>query len=83
MAGIMTGAVTNTPSLGAAKSVLTELSNVNPGVTYHDPANGYAIAYPFGAVGEILLIILFQKLFRINLKREKDRFEVWIGLGFF
>ncbi len=75
MAGIMTGAVTNTPSLGAAKSVLKEVGAANATATYNDPANGYAIAYPFGAIGEILLIILFQRLFRINLNKEQDRFE--------
>lgn len=75
MAGIMTGSVTNTPSLGAAKSVLKEVAATKPGVTFNDPANGYAIAYPFGAVGEILLIILFQRLFRINIQKEHSDFE--------
>ncbi len=75
MAGIMTGAVTNTPSLGAAKSVLNEWSAAHPGVKVGEPANGYAIAYPFGAVGEILLIIIFQRVFRINLKKEQQDFE--------
>lgn len=75
MAGIMTGAVTNTPSLGAAKSVLKEVAALEPGRSYSDPANGYAVAYPFGAIGEILLIILFLKIFRINLKKEQDVFE--------
>lgn len=75
MAGIMTGAVTNTPSLGAAKSVLKEVAATHPGATYSDPANGYAIAYPFGAIGEIILIILFQRIFRINIKKEQDSFE--------
>ncbi|MCC6760219.1 MAG: putative transporter [Chitinophagaceae bacterium] len=74
MAGIMTGAVTNTPSLGAAKSVLKEVAAVKQG-TYADPANGYAIAYPFGAVGEILLIILFMKIFKVKVKDEQQRFE--------
>jgi putative transport protein len=75
MAGIMTGAVTNTPSLGAAKSVLKEVAATQPGRNFGDPANGYAIAYPFGAIGEILLIILFQRLFRINLQKEQAAFE--------
>lgn len=74
MAGIMTGAVTNTPSLGAAKSVLKEVAAVKQ-ATYADPANGYAIAYPFGAVGEILLIVLFLKIFKINVSKEQELFE--------
>ncbi|HSC54222.1 MAG TPA: putative transporter [Phnomibacter sp.] len=75
MAGIMTGAVTNTPSLGAAKAVLKEVAATHPDITYGDPANGYAIAYPIGAVGEIILILLFMRIFKVNVKKEQEDFE--------
>ncbi|CAN5474756.1 putative transporter [soil metagenome] len=75
MAGIMSGAVTNTPGLGAAKNALNEIAAANPGKTFGNPANGYAIAYPFGAIGEILMILMIQKLFRIDVKSEMESFE--------
>ncbi|MES2647144.1 MAG: putative transporter [Bacteroidota bacterium] len=75
MAGIMSGAVTNTPGLGAAKNALNEIAAANPGKTFGNPANGYAIAYPFGAIGEILMILLIKKIFKINVKTEMSNFE--------
>jgi putative transport protein len=76
MVGIMSGAVTNTPGLGAAKNALNEVAAATPGKVFANPANGYAIAYPFGAVGEILVILLIRQLFRINVKNEMDSFEL-------
>ncbi len=75
MAGIMTGAVTNTPSMGAAKNVLKEIAGTQQGRSFGDPANGYAITYPFGALGGILMILLFQRLFRVDLQREQHLFD--------
>jgi putative transport protein len=71
----MSGAVTNTPGLGAAKNALADIAATSPGKAFGNPANGYAIAYPFGAIGEILVILLIRKLFRINVKKEEDDFE--------
>jgi putative transport protein len=75
MVGIMSGAVTNTPGLGAAKNSLAEIAAANPGKTFANPANGYAIAYPFGAIGEILVILLVRQFFKINVKKEEADFE--------
>lgn len=75
MVGIMSGAVTNTPGLGAAKNALNDIAAAHPGKTFSNPANGYAIAYPFGAIGEILVILLVRKLFRINVSKEMEDFE--------
>ena len=75
MVGIMSGAVTNTPGLGAAKNALNDIASANPGKTFGNPADGYAIAYPFGAIGEILMILLVKKIFRINVKTEIEKFE--------
>jgi len=60
--GLFSGAVTNTPSLGAAQAALRELP------TYTDelgklPGLGYAVAYPFGIVGVILAMLLIRHLF--------------------
>lgn len=58
MVGILSGAVTNTPALGAAQQTLKQM-NIASG----DPALGCAVAYPLGVVGVILAIVVLRKLF--------------------
>ena len=65
--GILYGAVTNTPGLGAANEALNQLSYDGPQI-----ALGYACAYPLGVVGIIVCIILFRYLFRINPAKEEE-----------
>jgi putative transport protein len=74
LVGLMSGAVTNTPGLGAAKASLKELSE-NGTHFFNDPANAYAISYPFGVVGLILVILLSKKIMRIDLDKEINAFE--------
>ena len=73
--GMMSGAVTNTPGLGAAKSVLSEFRAQFPDKTFADPAVAYAITYPFGVFGIILVMILAKKFLKIDLKKESEEFE--------
>ncbi|WP_414524317.1 hypothetical protein, partial [Umezakia ovalisporum] len=61
---VMAGAVTNTPSLGAAKAALAELSKHHPEKVFADPTLTYAIAYPFGIVAIILLLIVAKWLYK-------------------
>lgn len=75
MVGIMSGAVTNTPGLGAAKSALGDLARQNPGQVYTDPANGYAITYPIGAIGAIAVMLLLKGVHRIDPQVSLERFE--------
>ncbi len=74
IAGIMSGAVTNTPGLAAAQQALGELF---PGQAeiLELPALAYAITYPFGILGIILSMIVSRHLFRINLAHEQKPFE--------
>ena len=67
MVGILYGAVTNTPGLGAANEALNQLSYNGPQI-----ALGYACAYPLGVVGIIGLIIAIRYIFRINLNKEEE-----------
>lgn len=67
MVGILCGAVTNTPGLGAANEALTQLDYDGPQI-----AMGYACAYPLGVLGIIGSIILVRFLCRINLKKEEE-----------
>ena len=73
--GMMSGAVTNTPGLGAAKSVLVEFQDKFPAHKFADPAVAYAITYPFGVFGIIMIIMLSKKLLKIDLKKENEEFE--------
>lgn len=58
MVGILSGAVTNTPALGAAQQTLKQM-NIDAG----DPALGCAVTYPLGVVGVILAVIVLRKMF--------------------
>lgn len=67
MVGVLCGAVTNTPGLGAANEALGQLGYSGPQI-----ANGYACAYPLAVVGIIGATILIKYLCRVNLAAEKD-----------
>ena len=67
MVGILCGAVTNTPGLGAANEALSQLDYDGPQI-----AMGYACAYPLGVLGIIGSIILVRLLCKINLKQEEE-----------
>ena len=71
MTGILSGAVTNTPSLGSAQQTFLETTGAN------DPsiALGYAVAYPLGVIGLILALVLMRKLFRVDPVKENARLE--------
>lgn len=68
--GLMSGAVTNTPGLGAAKSTLAEIQSALPTKKITDPTIAYAIAYPLGVIGIILSITLSKFFLRIDVKKE-------------
>lgn len=73
MTGVMSGAVTNTPGLGAAQQTLSD-----SGAAGTDPtilASAYAVAYPIGVLGVIFLLILFKGLFKINLDHEREALD--------
>ena len=70
--GIMSGAVTNTPGLGAAQQVITE-QFANPELT-ELTGMGYAVAYPFGIIGIILTMLLLRFFFKVNVKSEAKEY---------
>ena len=67
MAGIMSGAVMNTPSLGAVQQTAADLQIASPNI-----AMGYALAYPLSIVGLILSFELIRWCCRVNLNKEDD-----------
>ncbi len=74
LAGIMSGAVTNTPGLGAAQNALHQANAGLPG-DIPEISIGYAVAYPFGVLGIILTMILIKKVLRIDIKTELELFN--------
>lgn len=70
LVGVLCGAVTNTPGLGAASEALSQTGYTGP-----DIANGYACAYPLGVVGIIGATILLRHLCRVNLKKEEEELK--------
>lgn len=76
LVGIMSGSVTNTPGLGAAKSTLEEIKSQFPNKTFDDPAIGYAITYPLGVLGIIVTIIASKTLLKINPEQEMKLFRL-------
>lgn len=73
--GILSGAVTNTPGLGAAQQALIETQGDAAGALNESMAMGYAAAYPLGVVGIILSIILVKVIFKVNIKHDAKEIE--------
>ena len=75
LVGIMSGAVTNTPGLGAAQQTFQDISNAHPNVFSATPMGTfYALAYPGGVLGIILCMIVFKRIYKINLEKESQLF---------
>ncbi|MBP3840475.1 MAG: putative transporter [Chryseobacterium sp.] len=76
LVGIMSGSVTNTPGLGAAKNTIEEIKNSFPDRAFNDPTIGYAITYPLGVFGIIGTIIVAKILLKIHPETEMRKFRM-------
>ena len=81
MVGVMSGAVTNTPGLGAAQTTLAEVL-LEEGTSPQDVdaisanmASAYAVAYPLGVLGVIAVLMLMKSLFKVDLQKEKEQLD--------
>lgn len=72
--GLLSGAVTNTPGLGAAQQALRERLADQPDILAL-PGMAYAVAYPFGILGIIFTMLLVRFVFRINPEKEAVAFD--------
>lgn len=72
LVGVMSGAVTNTPGLGAAQQALIQVSGGNevPQISL-----GYAVAYPFGVLGIIITMLIIRKTLNINIMKEQTIYD--------
>lgn len=81
MTGVMSGAITNTPGLGAAQQTMQDVLVAEGQATAvasqaaADLASPYAVTYPFGVVGVIIMIIVFKSIFKIDLEKERKKIE--------
>ena len=75
MAGILSGAVTNTPGLGAAQQANSDLNGID------DPsiAASYAAAYPIGVIGAILIFLLLKYILCIHTGKEEEAAKRGLG----
>ncbi|MBN1118494.1 MAG: putative transporter [Bacteroidales bacterium] len=72
--GMLCGAVTNTPSLGAAQSLISE-QFANGSALAKNTGMAYAIAYPFGIIGIILAMFLIRYIFKIKVNNEINLYK--------
>ena len=70
MAGVMSGAVTNTPGLAAAQATVTDMHFT--GTEKNLITIAYAAAYPLGVFGIIGSLLLLKKIFRISIDKEQE-----------
>ncbi|SAJ08765.1 putative transporter [Klebsiella aerogenes] len=77
--GIFSGAVTNTPALGAGQQILRDLGL--PFDVVDQMGMSYAMAYPFGICGILLTMWLVRLFFRINVEKEAQQFDESSGNG--
>jgi len=77
--GIFSGAVTNTPALGAGQQILRDLGISSDVVD--QMGMSYAMAYPFGICGILLSMWLVRVLFRVNVEQEAKDHETTLTYG--
>ena len=75
MVGILSGAITNTPGLGAAQQTLIETQGDAATALNESMSMGYAAAYPLGVVGIILSFIVLKAIFNIGIDKEAKEIE--------
>jgi putative transport protein len=76
LAGVFSGSTTNTPSLGAAQQAMAGMDD-----SRGQAAMAYAVAYPFGVIGIILVIVLMRVFFRIDPARELAQLKEQLSRG--
>ena len=71
--GIFSGAVTNTPALGAGQQILRDLGT--PMAMVDQMGMSYAMAYPFGICGILFTMWMLRVIFRVNVETEAQQHE--------
>ncbi|MEE1118841.1 MAG: putative transporter [Bacteroidales bacterium] len=69
LSGVLAGATTNTPSLGAAQQTYSDIVGSQDSTI----ALGYAVAYPLGVVGVILVMLLIKNVSKVDIQKEEEQ----------
>lgn len=75
LVGVLSGAVTNTPGLGAAQQALEQLAAGGQITEIPEIALGYAVAYPLGVMGLIMGMLVIRAIFKVKLDQEMLEIE--------
>lgn len=75
LVGIMCGAITSTPALGAAEEALGQLQSGGTIQAIPHISLGYAVAYPMAIIGSILTMMLLKRIFRIDIVKEQEALD--------
>jgi len=75
LVGVMSGAVTNTPGLGAAQQAINQVSGNMPIADIPEIGLGYAVTYPFGVLGIIITMFAIRRVLGINVDKELTLFN--------
>ncbi len=75
MAGLMSGAVTNTPGLGAAQEVMADSVFQQKGLDATEASVAYAVTYPLGVIGIVLVLLFFKRVWKININKEQAAYD--------
>ncbi len=75
LVGVMSGAVTNTPGLGAAQQAFSQVSTGSSAAGASTIGLGYAVAYPFGVLGIIFTMLALRKFYHVQINKELEQFE--------
>lgn len=73
MVGVLSGAVTNTPGLGAAQQTISDVAGYND--SNNTLASAYAVAYPLGVIGIIVSMLIIRAVFRIKIEKEAEMID--------
>ncbi len=76
MAGLMSGAVTNTPGLGAAQAVMEDPAFQHKGLDASEVSIAYAVTYPLGVVGIVLVLLFLKKVWKIDIKKDQEAYNL-------
>jgi putative transport protein len=76
MAGLMSGAVTNTPGLGAAQAVLEDPIFQNKGLIASEVSIAYAVTYPLGVMGIVLVLLFLKKIWNVDIMKDQEQYNL-------
>jgi putative transport protein len=78
MAGLMSGSVTNTPGLGAAQAVMEDPAFQQKGLDASEVSIAYAVTYPLGVVGIVLVLLFLKKVWKIDIKKDQEAYSLTV-----